>query len=113
MYFCNARCLCLWAVHFVTDPRRPEEQKSIACELTMPSGERRKFTEFIEAAQWSLRMPCKAIPTLACEWNDGYVKGTPQEKGRVLLLVPHRPSRGAQEREFYVRLGVTTPMIKK
>jgi len=28
MYFCNARCLCLWAVHFVTNP-------------------------FIEAAQWS------------------------------------------------------------
>jgi len=21
MYFCNARCLCLWAVHFVTNPR--------------------------------------------------------------------------------------------
>jgi hypothetical protein len=34
-------------------PRRPEEQKRIACELTMPSGERRKFTDFIEAAQWS------------------------------------------------------------
>ena len=53
MYFCNARCLCLWAVHFVTNPRRSEEQKRIACELTMPSGERRKFTDFIEAAQWS------------------------------------------------------------
>jgi hypothetical protein len=53
MYFCNARCLCLWAVHFVTNPRRPEEQKRIACELTLPSGERRKFIDFIEAAQWS------------------------------------------------------------
>lgn len=36
MYFCNARCLCLWAVHFVTSSHRPEEQKRIACELTMP-----------------------------------------------------------------------------
>jgi len=25
MYFCNARYLCLWAVHFVTCPHRPEE----------------------------------------------------------------------------------------
>jgi hypothetical protein len=53
MYFCNARCLCLWAVHFVTNPRRSEEQKRTACELTMPSGERRSFADFIEAAQWS------------------------------------------------------------
>jgi hypothetical protein len=53
MYFCNARCLCLWAMHFVTNPRRSEEQKRVACELTMPSGERRKFTDFIEATQWS------------------------------------------------------------
>ena len=53
MYFCTARCLCVWAVHFVTNPRRSEEQKRITCELTMPSGERRKFTDFIEAAQWS------------------------------------------------------------
>jgi hypothetical protein len=26
MYFCNARCFCLWAVHFVTNPRRSEEE---------------------------------------------------------------------------------------
>jgi hypothetical protein len=35
MFFCNSRCLCLWALHFVTNPRRSEEQKRIACELTM------------------------------------------------------------------------------
>ncbi|HTF63636.1 MAG TPA: hypothetical protein VK638_13125 [Edaphobacter sp.] len=57
MYFCNARCLCLWALHFVTNPRRSEEQKRIACELTMPSGERRRFTDFIEAVSGVLRMP--------------------------------------------------------
>src|ERR1700738_2676506 len=64
MYFCNARCLCLWAVHFVTNPRRSEEQKRIACELTMPSGERRRFTDFIEAAQWS------AANALQCVWRS-------------------------------------------
>jgi hypothetical protein len=53
MYFCNARCLCLWAMHFVTNPRRSEEQKKISCERTMPSGEQRRFANFIEAAQWS------------------------------------------------------------
>ncbi len=53
IYFCNARCLCLWAVHFVTNPRRPEEEKLIACELIMPSGELRKFSDLIEVAQWS------------------------------------------------------------
>lgn len=53
LYFCNARCLCLWAMHFVTNPRVCEEEKRTSCELTMPSGERRKFVDFIEAAQWS------------------------------------------------------------
>jgi hypothetical protein len=53
MYFCNARCLCLWAMHFVTNPRRSDEEKRIACELTLPSGERRRFADFIEAAEWS------------------------------------------------------------
>lgn len=54
MYFCNARCLCLWAVYFVTNPHRPEDQKNVTCELTMPSGERRRFKDFLEAAQWSV-----------------------------------------------------------
>ena len=53
MYFCNARCFCLWAVQFVTHPRRIEEQKRVACELTTPFGERRRFADFVEAAQWS------------------------------------------------------------
>ena len=53
MYFCNARCLCMWAVNFVTNPRRSEEQKRVPCELTMASGERRKFNDFVGVAQWS------------------------------------------------------------
>jgi hypothetical protein len=54
MYFCNARCICLWAMHFVTNPRRSDEQKRIPCELTLPSEERIRFADFIEAAQWSV-----------------------------------------------------------
>jgi hypothetical protein len=54
MYFCNARCLGLWAVHFVTNPHRPEEQKNLAVvELSAPSGERRRFAHFLAVAQWS------------------------------------------------------------
>jgi hypothetical protein len=26
MYFCNARCLCSWAVHFVTNPGIGEQR---------------------------------------------------------------------------------------
>jgi hypothetical protein len=40
MYFCNARCLCLWAVHFVTNLHCSEEQKNLAVELLAPSGAR-------------------------------------------------------------------------
>jgi hypothetical protein len=70
MSFCNALCLCLWAVHFVTNPRRSEEQKKIACELTMPSGERRRFADFIEAAQWS------AANALRSDSNPWLANGT-------------------------------------
>src|SRR5258705_12973506 len=66
MYFCNARCLCLWAVHFVTNPRRSAEQKRIACELTMPSGERRKFADFIG----QLLPPISTVGELHQQTND-------------------------------------------
>jgi hypothetical protein len=70
MYFCTARCLCLWAVQFVTNPRRPKEQKKIPCELAMPSGERRRFADFIEAAQWS------AANALMGDTNPWFTNGT-------------------------------------
>lgn len=71
MYFCNARWLCLWAVHFVTNPQRSEEQKKITCELTLPSGERRRFADFREAAQWS------AANALQGKFNPWLAIGTP------------------------------------
>ncbi len=45
MYFCNARCLCLWAMHFVTNPRRSDEQKRIAYDLTSSSEERTRLPD--------------------------------------------------------------------
>jgi hypothetical protein len=73
MYFCNARCLCLWAMQFVTNPRRSEEQKRIPCELKMPSGERRRFADFIDAPQWS------AANALMGDANPWITNGTPVE----------------------------------
>jgi hypothetical protein len=53
MYFCNARCFCLWSVQFLTNPHRPDEQKALAFEMSTPSGERRRFANLLEVAQWS------------------------------------------------------------
>ena len=53
MYFLQRALSLSMGNAFVTNPRRSEEQKRIACELTMPSGEKRKFNDFIEAAPWS------------------------------------------------------------
>ncbi len=53
MYLCNARCLCLWAIQFVLNPRRSEEQRRLACELTTPSAGRRRFADYFEVARYS------------------------------------------------------------
>lgn len=73
MYFCNARCLCLWAVSFVTNPRRSKEQKMAPCELTLASGERRKFNDFVAVAQWG------AANALQGDSNPWFANGTTVE----------------------------------
>lgn len=78
MYFCNARCLCLWAVQFVTSPHRPEEQKNVAVVLTAPSGERRRFDHFLALAQWSA---ANALQGDTNSWHENGVRlGTPHER---------------------------------
>jgi hypothetical protein len=67
MYFCNARCLCLWAVQFVTSPHRPDEQKNLAVDLTAPSGERRQFADVLALAQWSA---ANALQGAANPWHE-------------------------------------------
>lgn len=54
MYFCNARCLSIWALDFATKPNRPEEQKSIALDLTSPGGEREQFLNVHDLARWAV-----------------------------------------------------------
>ena len=53
MYFCNQRCLCLWAVAFVTKPERTEQEKGMAVEMTTPSGAKRRFSHLLDLAQWA------------------------------------------------------------
>lgn len=54
MYFCSARCLCIWAVLFATKPNRPQEQKSIVLELTTSTGVQRQFPHVNDLASWAL-----------------------------------------------------------
>ncbi len=54
MYFCNARCLSIWAVDFATKPNRPPEQKSIVLHLTTPTAVQRQFAHVNELANWAL-----------------------------------------------------------
>ena len=54
MYFCNARCLCIWAVQLATRPNLPEDRKLPAVQLTQPNGEQRTFADVAELAKWSV-----------------------------------------------------------
>jgi len=53
MYFCNARCLSIWAVDFATKPNRPQEQKSIVLHLTTPTAVQRQFAHVKKLAHWA------------------------------------------------------------
>jgi len=71
MYFCNARCLYLWAVQFVTSSHRPGEQKNLVVELLAPSGEHRRFLRFLALAQWSA---ANALQGDANPWRENGIK---------------------------------------
>jgi hypothetical protein len=53
MYFCNARCLCIWAIQLAIRPNLSEEQKLIPAEMTTPLGLHLRFENVMELAQWS------------------------------------------------------------
>ena len=53
MYFCNSRCLCLWAAALVTKPNCPKAQITFASEMTTPTGIQRRFDDLLELAQWA------------------------------------------------------------
>jgi hypothetical protein len=54
MYFCNARCLCIWAVQLATRPNLAEGRKLPGAQLTQPNGEQRTFADVGELAKWSV-----------------------------------------------------------
>ena len=54
MYFCNARCLSIWAPDFATKPNRPKEQKSTGLDLTTPSGEQHEFSDVHDLTRWAV-----------------------------------------------------------
>jgi hypothetical protein len=53
MYFCNSRCLCLWAVILVTKPNLPTEDLEQRVMMTLPDGKKRSFATMLRLAQWS------------------------------------------------------------
>ena len=53
VYFCNARCLCLWSIQFATKPNLPEDRKRLECDLVLPGGARHHFSELVDLARWS------------------------------------------------------------
>jgi hypothetical protein len=65
MYFCNSRCLCLWAMMLVTKPNLPEGDRKRAFVVTQPDGKKRSFDTLVELAQWSA---ANAIGNLESEW---------------------------------------------
>lgn len=65
MYFCNPRCLCLWAVALGTRFVLPEKQKTAVYILTSPEGSRRRFEGIEVLAQWTA---AKALGSQAAEW---------------------------------------------
>jgi hypothetical protein len=54
MYFCNARCLCIWAVQLATRPNLTDGRKLPGVQLTRPTGEQRTFADVGELAKWSV-----------------------------------------------------------
>lgn len=54
MYFCNARCLCIWAVQLATRPNLADSRKLPSVQMTQPTGEQRTFADVGELAKWSV-----------------------------------------------------------
>ena len=54
MYFCNSRCLCIWAVQLATRPNLADGRRLRGVQLTQPTGERRTFADVGELAKWSV-----------------------------------------------------------
>ena len=54
VYFCNARCLCVWSILLATKANLPEEQKTLNLDLVRPGGARLHFVHVRELARWAV-----------------------------------------------------------
>jgi hypothetical protein len=45
MYFCNARCLCIWTVQLATHSNLADGRHLPGVQLTQPTGEQRTFAD--------------------------------------------------------------------
>ena len=53
VYFCNARCLCIWSTLLATKANLPEQQKVLDLYLMSPGGARSHFNTVRELARWA------------------------------------------------------------
>ena len=65
MYFCNPRCICLWAMALGTRAELPEKLRTAVYTLALPEGSRRQFVGIEPLAQWTA---AKAIGSETAEW---------------------------------------------
>jgi hypothetical protein len=61
IYFCDARCLCLWAVGLATKPSLTEEHRAVPCRLSGPNEISQNFNGIVDVAFWST---CNALGLL-------------------------------------------------
>ena len=54
VYFCNARCLCVWSILLATKANLPEEHKTLDLDLVRRGGARLHFGHVRELARWAL-----------------------------------------------------------
>lgn len=54
MYFCNARCLCVWTVQLATHSALTEEQKNGELTLLSPSRDQSYFKSIADVALWAV-----------------------------------------------------------
>lgn len=72
MYFCNPRCLFLWAGTFVTKHTPADSKISTAFEMNEPSGQIRHFESLVSVAQWAA---ANALDGSGTVWFENGRKG--------------------------------------
>ncbi len=81
VYFCSARCLCIWSMLWATKPSLPEERTKLDLDLVMPGGARLHFMNLRNWLGGRLRTRLVTIPRIR-----GRTSGEHYNIGRPLAL---------------------------